>query len=251
MPWSPPAIPPATADLRAALQILEADAAPATPKHVAWCLAKLMMAFEPATKLSGEETKLRAAVWLEACGDLGDSLWSTATLAAIQSSKWMPKPAEFRALVGRQIEDRARKIDRCKIMLSGQVERVDPKSPKPFTPEPEAVRIRAMRDSFRRIGKVWKAAQYETRLAGIEDREVEDWAIDVASEAPAEPAASVPSLPPVSADLQAGALIAASRRYRAQGRAATADRLDRDARALAPHLFASSPEHRDIPEAAA
>jgi hypothetical protein len=119
VPWSPPAVPPASADLRAALQILEAQAAPATPKHVAWCLAKLMMAFEPATKLSGEETKLRAGVWLEACGDLGDALWTKATLAAIQSSKWMPKPAEFRKLVEREIDERSKRLQRCRAMLDG------------------------------------------------------------------------------------------------------------------------------------
>lgn len=114
-----PEVLPETNDLRAALAILEAQAAPATPKHVAWCLAKLMMAFEPQTKLSGDETKLRAAVWVEACGDLGDELWSTATLAAIQTCKWMPKPAEFRALVAAKLDDRAKRLRRCREMLNG------------------------------------------------------------------------------------------------------------------------------------
>jgi len=54
------------------MSVLDAESAPATPKHVTACLAKLMVAFEPNVKSSTEETRLRAAVWLESCGDIGD-----------------------------------------------------------------------------------------------------------------------------------------------------------------------------------
>lgn len=162
MPWTPPAVPPATSDLRAALQILEAQSAPATPKHVAWCLAKLMMAFEPATKLSGEETRLRAAVWLEACGDLGDALWSQATLAAIQSSKWMPKPAEFRALVERQLTERAKRLQRCRAMLDGTRE-----PPKPAeVPIPTRLgRLEHLRSTYASFGRTADVERIQREIA--------------------------------------------------------------------------------------
>jgi hypothetical protein len=52
------------------------------------------------------------------------------------------------------------------------------KGPKPFQREPEPVRVRASRDAFRRIGNIAKAALYERRLAEIEMRAPEAWAIE-------------------------------------------------------------------------
>lgn len=244
MPWSPPAIPPATADLRAALQILEADAAPATPKHVSWCLAKLMMAFEPSTKLSPEETKLRAAVWAEACGDLGDALWSSATMAALQGSKWMPKPAEFRAFVAVKFEERAKKISRCKLMLSGQAQA---EQPKPFVQESRDVRLRAIRDSWRKIGNDFRAAPSEIQLAELEGREPEPWALNPQPVEASVDQVDQPVFDPLPPAQQATLKIALARKWRARGNTRIADQYEADARDLAPELFG---EHRDVPEAA-
>lgn len=243
VPWQPPAVPPATADLRAALAILEAEMV-TTPKHIAWCLAKLMMAFEPSTKISGEETKLRAAVWAEACGDLGDALWSSATMAALQGSKWMPKPAEFRAFVAVKIEERAKKIARCKTMLSGQVQA---ERPKAFVAEPEADRLRHLRDSLRRVGKHGRAAMYEGKLAKLEGRPAEAWASEPqADEGPAAEVEHLPTLP-LSPTSQAALDRARAEFWRKQGRTAMADRIEAEARTLAPELLG---EHRGVPEAA-
>lgn len=118
VPWQLPAALPLLADLKAGIATLEAQAAPVQQKHAAWCLAKLVMAFEPNTKLTAEETRLRLAVWLEANADLGDALWGEATLAAIQSSKWMPKPGEFRAFVAPKLAERAKRMTRCRAMLA-------------------------------------------------------------------------------------------------------------------------------------
>lgn len=243
VPWTPPAVPPATSDLRVALQLLEAEAAPATPKHVAWCLAKLMMAFEPATKVSPEDSKLRAAVWMEACGDLGDALWSSATMAALQGSKWMPKPAEFRAYVSVKLEERSKRIARCKAMLSGLAQQ--PEAPKAFVAEPDDVRIRHLRDSMRRVGNMGRAVMYEKRLAEMEGRPVEAWSLEPVPMETPEREERPPPLP-MSAPLQASLDMARARFWRDQGRTALADRCEQEAKALAPEIYGDD----DIPEAA-
>ncbi|HVQ11546.1 MAG TPA: hypothetical protein VMS19_06550, partial [Methyloceanibacter sp.] len=178
--WSPPADLPNLADLRTAMGILEAQAAPASRQHVAWCLSKLSMALEPSAKLSADDQKFRASIWTESCGDLGDALWSEATMAAIQSCKFMPKPAEFRALVGGKLADRAKRMKRCKAMLdaAGNSKAVAPSSG--FVPEPREVRLRAMRDSYRKHGYADRAARVEVELAGVEGREPEDWILHAA-----------------------------------------------------------------------
>lgn len=167
---------PPAAELKLALEILDGQGQTGE-RHAGFCLAKLVMAFEPNTKLTAEQTRLRLAVWLEANGDLGDELWSIATLAAIQGSQWMPKPAEFRKLVQARLDERQRRKERCRAMLDA----LGGKGQKPFQREPEPVRVRASRDAFRRIGNIARAALYERRLAEIETREPEAWALEGAA----------------------------------------------------------------------
>ena len=173
VPWT---LPPA-AELRLALEILDGQDRTGEA-HAGFCLAKLVMAFEPNTKLTADQTRLRLAVWLEANGDLGEELWTIATLDAIRVSQWMPKPAEFRKLVQAKFEERQRRKERCRAMLDA----VGGKGPKPFQRESEPVRVRTSRDAFRRIGKITKAAFYERRLAEIETRAPEAWAVDAPAE---------------------------------------------------------------------
>jgi len=164
---------PPAAELRLALEILDGQGQTGEG-HAAYCLAKLVMAFEPNTKLTAEQTRLRLAVWLEANGDLGEELWSTATLSAIRGSQWMPKPAEFRKLVQAKFEERQRRKERCRAMLDA----LGGHGPKPFQREPLPVRVRGLRDAFRRVGNVAKAALYERELAEIETRAPEQWAVE-------------------------------------------------------------------------
>ena len=56
---------------------------------------------------------------------------------------------------------------------------------KPFQCEPLPVRVRGLRDAFRRVGKVAMAALYERERAEIETRAPEAWAV----EAPADQSA--------------------------------------------------------------
>lgn len=176
VPWTPPPTLPPAAELRLALEILDGQGQTGE-RHAGFCLARLVMAFEPNTRLTAEQTRLRLAVWLEANGDLGDELWSIATLGAIQGSQWMPKPAEFRKLVQGKLDERQRRKERCRAMLDA----MGGKGPKPFQREPEPVRVRTSRDVFRRLGNIVRAAHYERRLAELERRPPENWAKEEAT----------------------------------------------------------------------
>lgn len=143
----------------------------ATPAYAKQCIAKLMVAFEPNTKATPDEVRLRAMVWLEACGDLSDALWAEATTECIRGMKWMPKPSEFRATVDLKRDRLRRQLDRLKRMASSF------SGPQPVRePEPREVRKRTMRDTFRKIGQPAKAAVHEYALAHYEGRDVEEWA---------------------------------------------------------------------------
>ncbi len=180
-PWTPPTKLPGLGDLRSAMSTLNLECAQATAKHVTWCLAKLMMAFEPNVKSSAEETKLRAAVWLESCGDLGDALWSKATLEAIRSTKWMPKPSEFRAFVATELADRAKKLERCRVMLASASSAAAPKSDAPIREAPikRLKRILAEQRADPTVSdsdRLFNMANTERALALQERRLMEPWA---------------------------------------------------------------------------
>lgn len=250
IPWTLPASLPTVGDLHAAIAVLTVP--PATRKHVSWCLSKLQLAFEPQTKLSEDDKRLRAETWYEACSDFDDELWSKATLEAIQSKKWMPKPAEFRQLVAAKLTERATKLSRCRQMLEAQGGRfengirVTPGAKaKPFQREPEDVRLRGMRDSFRKIGNMGKAARYERELAKLEHREPEAWALAEYFD-PAPTAIPTPEIVPLRTSPESAAALKRSlaRSHRAIGNTAYADKLDAEADRLAPE------EHRDVAEVA-
>jgi hypothetical protein len=116
IPWRVPATLPDGEALRVALAMLEPR--PADDRTIASCLAALMIAFEPNTKLSPEATRLRFEVWKEANADLGNALWQEATARAIRSLKWMPKPVELREQVRPILEARALRRRRCEEMLA-------------------------------------------------------------------------------------------------------------------------------------
>ncbi len=178
IPWAPPATLPPPNDLLAALRTLEGRMHPLSERVLLACFAHLVAIFEPGTKIGQQETNLRLAAWKAACGDIPDDLFQKATELACSSLKWMPKPVELRELVAAQLERRTGAIARVKQMMTAAPEQ------GPFKAEPLAVRVRSMRDSFKNVGKILKAAQYERELAGMENREIEDWARDVQVDQP-------------------------------------------------------------------
>lgn len=198
--WQPPATLPTAPDLRVAIQICERTTeGRVTPAFARVCFAKMLTAFEPNSKPSGDETRLRMSVWLEACGDLNDALWAEATAEAIQSMKWMPKPAEFRALVINQVRTAHKRKERLRMML----DMVGKPTAKPFVREPDNVRIRGMRDSFRKVGDTFRAARYERMLAGMEEREPEAWATqEIVQPAPAPPPRTMTDIPKPSLEMR-------------------------------------------------
>lgn len=222
-----PARLPKPADIRDAIMRCDRtlEGRGVSPAHARQCFAKLLAAFEPSAKASGDETRLRMAVWLEACGDLNDALWAAATTEAIQTLKWMPKPAEFRAIVTPQL-DLAR---RQKHRLEQMAEAVAYGANKPFVREPDDVRIRGLRDSFRKIGSLHKAAGYERSLARMENREPEDWIHAAAVADMGIPISEKPATPPArppSPEMRAALDVALATHHRAQGRDAYADQLE-------------------------
>jgi hypothetical protein len=127
VPWRPPELLPPAEALRVALAMLSPR--PADDRTIAACLAALVIAFEPNTKLSAEATRLRFEVWKEANGDLGNALWQVATQRAIQALRWMPKPSELREQVREILEARDLRRRRCEQMLAEQARRARAPAP--------------------------------------------------------------------------------------------------------------------------
>lgn len=115
VPWRPPLKLPSTDALQVALAMLTPR--PADDRTIASCMAALVIAFEPNTRLSPEATRLRFTVWKEANADLGNALWQLATERAIRGLRWMPKPAELREQVRAEVEARSLRHRRCQQML--------------------------------------------------------------------------------------------------------------------------------------
>lgn len=170
IPWSLPAKIPPINDLKAALQTLEARMRPADDTLMGACFAKLVAIFEPpGTKLTGPELRLRLEVWREVTKDIPADLFQTGIEACCASLKWMPKPVEVREMIGEQLDRRTKAIRRIKQMIEAADRPVGA-----FVREPWDVRVRGMRDSYRKIGNFAKAQAYEDQLAAYEGRPVID-----------------------------------------------------------------------------
>jgi len=131
VPWRPPAVLPSKDALEAARALLTPE--PADDRTIASCMAAMVIAFEPNTRLSAEATRLRMEVWRQATADLGSALWEEATEVALRSLKWMPRPAEFRDLVRRKLEARLLRLRRCEQMLAAHARREEAPVPRPST----------------------------------------------------------------------------------------------------------------------
>ena len=170
IPWRPAGALPGAGELSEALAQLEGEAAPATPRHAAACLARLTLAFEPNTRLSADAADLRLQVWLEACADLGDALWSEATRLSVQTLKWMPKPAEFRALVDASLARRAARLARCRQLLAMAEGRRE-EGARRLASRPE--RMRDVIRLYRKHGRSADAERVQRALETLEKRPAE------------------------------------------------------------------------------
>jgi len=165
-------------DLRAAIAMLSPP--PVGEAQAAQCFARLLVAFEPGTRSTADETRLRLAVWLEANADLGDALWMRATGEAIRACKFMPRPAEFRALVADELARQASALTRCRRMLAALGESETTRAPASL-PESRETRLATIRDCWRRLGRPERAAPAERQLAALEKRPPADWVAEAES----------------------------------------------------------------------
>jgi hypothetical protein len=85
----------------------------------------------------------------------------------------MPKPSNLREIVQAAFDERRLNLSRARMLF--EAVRSRPVA-APHVREPWDVRVRGMRDSFRKVGNILKAITYEQQLAEAEGREVEEWA---------------------------------------------------------------------------
>ncbi len=232
-------MPPETSILKAGRTELERALQPATPGHMQWCLNKLFVL--PTRDGAAVTTAFQADNFIDACGAFPDDLWSAATLEILQTKTFRPVPAEMVEAIGSRFRERQRMLERVNVMLGGQAQL---EAPKPFVREPEDVRLRTVKSGWLRVGNIDRANKAEAKLAEIENRRPEF------IEPPAQKGpVYVPAAPSVKASphMQARLNVALAQEWRKRGNKACADRLEAEARELAPELFG---EHRGVPEAA-
>lgn len=223
---------PTVTDVRTGIAAIEYTLVPATRQQIAECVAKLAVGFN--FQQTKDEARARVEVWVEANGDLPHDLLVKGTKALLQSYQFgMPKPSNLREIIAADLADRRQQFTYARMLLEVACKRAaEPPRPR----EPVDVRIKGLRDSFRKIGKMRKAAGYERSLAEIEGREVAEWARDVAVEQ-AEPAKPDDvKLPPLSKGMQGRTLLSLAKSHRKSGNEAYAERLEQQAYALSPDL---------------
>jgi hypothetical protein len=159
VPWKPPATLPNADALRVALAMLTPRAA--DDRTIASCMAALVIAFEPNTKLSPEATRLRFQVWKEANADLGNALWQRATERAIRGLRWMPKPAELREQVKAELDARALRHRRCVQMLEEAARR---RNAPPVVQETLEERLSNTVAIYRKHGRFADAERVQRKL---------------------------------------------------------------------------------------
>lgn len=163
--WTPPSVRNPASVKRVAAE-LERGLQPTRPQFLKWICDKLSAL--PTQTNSG----LNAAIWadnvIDTCGHYPEDLLQAACLELLRSKTFRPSPAEIVAVIEPRQAERKRMLDRANSLLAPIVT-----AEQPFVREPLDVRLRTLRDSYRKIGEVGKAAKYERELAGHEGREPE------------------------------------------------------------------------------
>jgi hypothetical protein len=166
--WTPPAV-RNPASVKRVVHELERGLAPTRPIYLKWICDKLSAL--PTQASNG----LNAALWadnvIDTCAHYPEDLLQAATLEVLRTKTFRPSPAEIVGIIDPRYRERQRMLDRARSLLAPIAA-----AEQPFVQDPLDVRLRTMRDSFRRIGNMAKAAKYETDLAAHEGRSPEDWA---------------------------------------------------------------------------
>ena len=234
--WEPPAALPRPETIRPAIVALERALHPGTPRHMQWCVGKLIVL--PSRGSGITTAAMQADNFIDACGHFPDDLWSAGTLELLQTKTFRPSPAELFATISARYDQRKRMLERAKWLANPTAGTPDKPAPPP-APESRADRLRAMRNSFRRVGRIDKAAGYERELAGAIGRKPHAWANAEYASPSAIAKAEGPSLPPLNPFSRAALDLALAAKHRAQGNERYADALERRA---------SPPKPEAIPE---
>lgn len=246
--WEPPkpAMMPARRELDAWIATLKATLEPASSNHIGYLVNTMANSMAMRNGVT-QQMASRTDGWLLACGALPADLWTAGCTELLSTKTFMPSPGELMAIVGRKFEERRRMLQRATLLLGDKP--ADDKS-KPFVPEPREVRLRTMRDSYRKHGYADRAAKAEIELAGVEGREPEDWAQAAAVEIPAAGDAKpvTPAARPPSPEVRAGLDAALATKHRAAGRTVYAEMLER--RAGIVKAGNDPPPHDAVPEGA-
>jgi len=240
IPWQLPENLPPVAEIRTGIDVLKTQLARVDRRHAAYCIAKLVSGFNE--KLSREESALRLEVWIEACGDIPNDLWSAGTLHLLRSWKRdehygrAPEASDLRAAIEKELAKRQESLRRAVSMLEAAAD----KKPEPAQAEPVEHRLRGAiwRGWHARVNgghfmaeRLWGWAQKaERELAEIENR------------APAPWADAVPLPPPPVAEKPRG-----MSKIGTAMQARLAELAHAHHHGIAPP---PRPEHRDVPEVA-
>lgn len=194
----------------------------------------------------------QSAEYCRLLGHIPLDILKAAADASVLESPFFPFPADLMKHAGPEFDRRKRESERIDRMIAigGRTQQAKAQT---FQPEPEEHRLRAAiwRGWDARInGKGfltarlwWSGQEAERRLAQLEQREPENWALDVGPEQQdMVEKADGPGLPPPSPESQARLKLALAKRWREQGNDERADSLEAEAHRLAPALFEPAEE---------
>ncbi len=225
VPWTAPSVHNPASVKRVSAE-LDRSLHPTRPAFLKWICDKL------SALPTQTSTGINAALWtdnvIDVCSDYPEDLLQSGCLELLRTKTFRPSPAEIVAVIEPKFAERKRMLDRARSMLAPIT-----KAEQPFVQEPREVRLRTMRDSFRKHGQPLKAAQYERELAAVENREPEEWAREPADR---QPTLSAPAHEALAA-FDPEAAMKVSRTARRCAELAAAHRTGQPA-----------PEHRDVPE---
>lgn len=152
--------------------------------HVLFCTGKLITGFNE--RMTKDEAKARARVWMESCGDIPTDLWSSATVDLLRSWKRddhygrVPEPSDFRAAVHDRLQRRAIELQRAKAMLAKANEPTVRKEDAPIRESNVARLKRVLREQqdadVPEADRLFNMANTERALAFAEKRPMEHWA---------------------------------------------------------------------------
>lgn len=219
--WTLPTVLPPIGEVRDALAVLRADLEPTPAKDARWCLAKMRQRFGiGSTEIDGE-------AWLKALQAFPKNMIFEAVRVVVTDDKRPTLDGFTRhpGLVRRQTD-----LARTEAILAALLA---PKPVAPFKREPVEVRLRQCLNAALARRDIMAAADWERQLARAEGREPEAWVADMGN--PISAAVGIKKAPEIRPSARTAALMLGARaRWWRKYIPGWADRLEREADALAP-----------------